>query len=187
MKSRFNLNLFISILLVSLILFSYQLKAFSQSPSEEILIEEELNQVLDSLASLKHTLKTQRAKRPVGRKIKLITKDIIRAVNSIPPETCLKQLKAAMNNFYGLTSELLAGISCGPSVLPPFLPGEDEFPFRENLTTDCLPPPEDEIFERLQIGGPFGGAFTDVNPVYEECRDVFQIDSDENEISDVCE
>ena len=183
MNKKTTIFLIIVLILVTFNQFKYPLYA-----QEEISTEEKLNQVLDSLSSLKHTLKTSRAQRPVSRKIRSITRDIIRAVNSIPPENCLKELKDAMNDFYALVSVLGRGISCGPVILPPFLPGEDEFVLvRETLTTDCLPPPEFDEDISLQIGGPFGGSFADVNPVYNECRDVFQIDNDSNDISDVCE
>lgn len=175
-------------ILCLVICFVLTLGAYAQdSSSEEISINEELNQVLGSLYSLKHTLRTDRKKRPISRKIRLITRKIIRAVNSTPPENCLQQLKMAMNDFYDLVSELELGITCGPAVLPPFLPGEDELIFREDLAIDCIPPEFDDTLGRFQIGGPFGGSFADVNPVYDQCRDLFQQDNDSNDISDVCE
>lgn len=98
----------------------------------------------------------------------------------------MKTLREAMDEFYELVTKLELGITCGPAVLPPFLPGDGGEPLFEPLVEDCLPPPDD-FPERLQIGGPFGGAFADVNPVYDDARDLFQIDANSSEISDVCE
>lgn len=159
--------------------------AQTDDSTSKLSAQEQLDQVLDTLSALNKTLKSQRRKRPIAIKIRLITRKIIRAVNSVPPSKCLEILKIAMDDFYGLVSDLGSGISCGPPILPPFLPeGEST---DTDLGINCLPPPEPGELTRLQIGGPFGGAFADVNPVYNECRDLFQIDDNGSNIPDVCE
>jgi hypothetical protein len=163
--------------------------AFAQDDTntsgETLSVEQQLESLLADLSSLQKALKKNRRKKPIARDIKVIARKIIRAVNSVPPETCMKTLREAMDEFYEVVTKLELGISCGPVVLPPFLPGDDGDPLVEPLVEDCLPPPDE--FERLQIGGPFGGAFADVNPVYDTARDLFQIDVNDSEISDVCE
>lgn len=187
---KINYIRFLKAILVVLFIFNFQYLALAQddiAESEETLsVGEQLDELLQSLSSLQANLKKNKRKRPVGRKIKLITKKIIKAVNSIPPEACMETLRLAMDDFYELVSDLGLGIACGPPILPPFLPGEDDNNLVEPLSGDCLPPP-DELFERLQIGGPFGGSFADVNPIYNEARNLFQIDTDKSNISDVCE
>ncbi|GEM_PF-2929902 len=171
------------VLCLSLSLF-FSTVAYAQGDiesEEPLTVEEQLESLLADLSSLQKSLKKNRRKRPVAREIKTITKKIIKAVNSIPPESCMNTIRQAMKDFYDLVSELQLGIACGPLIIPPFLPGGDE-PILEKINVDCLPP--DDL---LQIGGPFGGAFVDVNPLYDEAKDLFQIDSDESEISDVCE
>lgn len=178
----------ISLLFIS-ILFTNYIPVYSQTDSttEEPSIEEQLEEILSTLSSLQKTLKHERRKRPVARTIKSITRRIIRAVNSVLPDKCQTTLKIAMDDFYELVSDLGGGIACGPPILPPFLPGE-ETEIEDDLDINCLPPPEeDEVIARLQIGGPFGGAFADVHPVYNDCRGFFQIDTNGNNISDVCE
>lgn len=155
--------------------------------TDEITVEEQLNELLESLSSLQKTLKKQRIKKPIARKIKLITRNIIRAVNSIPSDKCLQILKDAMDDFFELVSDLGSGIACGPPILPPFLPGEEDLPPDTDLSINCIPPEFDEPISRLQIGGPFGGAFSDIHPAYNQCRDLFQIDNDGSNIPDVCE
>ena len=150
---------------------------------ETLSVEQQLESLLADLLSLQKTLKKNKKKRPIAKDVKLITKKIIKAVNSIPPESCMNTLRQAMDEFFELVTKLELGISCGPVILPPFLPGDDGSSLIEPLTEDCLPPPD----ALLQIGGPFGGAFVDINPVYDEAKDLFQIDVDSSEISDVCE
>lgn len=177
------LFLFLSVLL------TYCIPVYSQTDSttEEPSIEEQLEEILASLSSLQKTLKEEKRKRPIARTIKSITRRIIRAVNTVPPDRCLTLLKVAMDDFYELVSDLGSAIACGPPILPPFLPGE-ETEIEDDLDINCIPPPEDnEVIVRLQIGGPFGGAFSDVHPVYNDCRGFFQIDTNGNNISDVCE
>ena len=75
-----------------------------------------------------------------------------------------------MDKFYGLVSDLNVGISCGPNIPPPFLPeGED------TVSPDCILPDA------------FNGPFSEVYPLYTDARDVFRVDEDENNLSDVCE
>lgn len=173
-------------ILVSNLLVLSPTYAQVESSSEELSVEEELDQVLGTLSTLRKTLKKNRQKRPVANKIKRITREIIKAVNSIPPEKCLEKLTDTMNEFYELVSDLGSGISCGPEILPPFFP-EGEIENEDDLGINCIPPPEFEDDIAFQIGGPFGGSFADVHPVYEQCRDLFQIDEDLNNISDACE
>ncbi len=158
------------------------------TPEATLSVEEQLESLLADLSSLQKSLKKNKRKRPIAREIKTITRKIIKAANSIPPENCMKTIRLAMDDFYELVSNLGSGISCGPPILPPFLPGGDTTePLIEALSADCLPPPDEFPLERLQIGGPFGGSFADIYPIYNEARDVFQIDGDTSEISDVCE
>ena len=145
---------------------------------EMIPIETQLAEILGDLNDLQGTLKHQKAiqSRSTAKKLKLIGKKIDRAVKTIPPSNCLKRLKVAMDDFYGLTSDLGTGISCGPSILPPFLERKEPEP----LTTNCLPP-EDELL--AQIGSPF----SEVYGLYNQARDLFHIDVNTNEIPDSCE
>lgn len=177
------------LLLFLSVLLTYCIPVYSQTNSmtEEPTIEEQLEEILASLSSLQKTLKEEKRKRPVARTIKSITRKIIRAVNSIPPDKCQKLLRVGMDDFYELVSDLESGIACGPPILPPFLPGE-ETEIEDELDINCIPPPEDdEVIARFQIGGPFSGAFSDAHPVYNDCRSFFQIDTNGNNISDVCE
>ena len=177
-------KLTILLFLSTCLIFISPVHSQTDGSTTELSVQEQLDQALDSLSSLKQILQSKRAKRPIARKIKLITRQIIRAVNSIPPDKCLQTLTKAMDDFYGLVSELGSGIACGPPILPPFLPEGDT---STDLGVNCILPEPNEPVSRLQIGGPFGGAFADVNPVYNQCRDVFRTDIDGNNIPDVCE
>lgn len=183
-KKLFNLFLIFCLVYV----FSIPVTAQSEvtTTEEELSVENQLDNLLAGLSSTQKALRKDRRKRSVARKIKLITNKLIKAVNLVPPRKCMDVLRVAMDEFYELVSNLGSGISCGPPILPPFLPGEDFDSLPTKLTQDCLPPP-DEPLERLQIGGPFGGSFSGVYPLYEDARDLFQIDSNDTEISDVCE
>ena len=179
-------TLFITLLTLSIIFTGSVYAQDSTSTEETLSVEERLGDLLANLSSLQTTLKKDRRKRPVARKIKLITKKIIKAVNAVPPENCMKVIRIAMNDFFGLVSDLGSGIACGPPILPPFLPGGDSDLPIDSLSSDCILPPDEQL-GRLQIGGPFGGSFSDVYPIYNEARDLFHIDTNSSDISDVCE
>ena len=140
-------------------------------------VEEQVNDLLASMNSLVKTLKRARDRRSklASKKVKLIAKKIDRAINSIPPEKCYEGVKIAMNDFFALVSELNIGISCGPSIIPPFLDRANEV-----LTGDCALPPEEVLPDQL-------GAFGEINPVYDTARNLFHIDEDGSGISDACE
>ena len=122
-------------------------------------------------------LKKERDKK-TAKRLKTIETKIIRALNSIPPAKCLDVLDKAMQDFYSLVSDLNIGVSCGPIIIPPFLPGTDNTD--TPVIPDCILPPEMRTI-------PFNGAFSLVNPLYEDARDVFRVDENENEMPDVCE
>ena len=177
----------ISILVFSLILFSIPVQAQEDLPpsgdgevsiaTSTPTVEEQVNDLLTSLSSLVKTLKHERDRKSKtsAKKVKLIARRIDRALKQVPPEKCYEQIKIAMNEFYGLVSDLNIGISCGPLIIPPFLDRENEV-----LTGDCALPPEAVLPDQL-------GIFGEVNPVYDTARDLFHIDEDGSGISDACE
>ena len=134
-------------------------------------VEEQADDLLLSLNSVVKTLKKERDRRSkiASKKLKLIAKKIDRALKRTPPEKCYEEVKIAMNDFFALVSDLNVGISCGPAIIPPFLDRNND-----PITPDCILP--DQL-----------GAFGEVNPVYEDARDLFHIDEDDSGISDACE
>ena len=149
----------------------------SSSSGETLSTQDQLDQVerdtSDGIARLKKEKDRKTAKR-----LKIIERNVIRALNSVPPAKCLSILDKAMQSFFDLVSELSTGISCGPAIIPPFLPGTNNID--TPITPDCILPPEMRAI-------PFNGAFSLVNPIYENAREVFRIDENENEMPDVCE
>jgi len=146
---------------------------------------ETLNNQLDNLLADTKTaledLRKQKDKktRSAYKKLRLINKEIIKALNTVPPSKCLDALDNGMQDLYGLVSKLNVGISCGPIIIPPFLPGTDNTD--TSVTPDCALPPD----EMRAI--PFNSAFSIVNPLYDNARDIFRIDENKNEMPDVCE
>ena len=145
---------------------------------------ETLNNKLDKLLAATKTaiedLRKQKDKknRSAAKRLKVIEKKIIKALNTVPPSKCLNILNAGMQDLYGLVSELNVGISCGPIIIPPFLPGTNNTD--TPVTPDCALPPEMRTT-------PFNGAFSIVNPLYDDAREIFRTDTNENDLPDVCE
>ncbi len=145
---------------------------------------ETLNNQLDNLLADTKTaledLRKQKDKktRSAYKKLRLINKKIIKALNTVPPAKCLDALDNGMQDLYGLVSELNVGITCGPVIIPPFLPGTNNTD--TSITPDCILPPE-------MRATPFNGAFSIVNPLYEKARGIFRTDTNKNEMPDVCE
>ena len=144
--------------------------------TETSSVEDQLGQLLESSQSLQKELRNKKDKesRRLARRLKLITRKIISAVNSVPPAKCLSRLKPAMEDFFGLVSELGSGIACGPPIIPPFL-RMNELP----LNPDCLPP--DLAPDQLDLN------FSETLGLYDKARDIFHIDTNTNEIPDACE
>lgn len=153
--------------------------AQTTDPEEETpSIETQLDEILGDLNDLYKSLKKQKAKQAkiTANKIKLISRKIDRAVKTIPPNSCFEKLKVPMNDFFKLVSDLGIGISCGPTILPPFFDTEP-------LVVNCIPPPEEDELLRAQVGRPF----SEVYGAYTKARDLVQIDTNINEIPDICE
>ena len=137
------------------------------------------NLLADTKAALEDLRKQKDKKsRLAYKKLRLINKEIIKALNKIPPAKCLDALDTGMQDLYGLVSELNIGISCGPIIIPPFLPGTSNRDVP--VTPDCALPPE-------MRATPFNGAFSLVNPLYETARGIFRTDTNKNDMPDACE
>ena len=170
------------LMIITLVFFTG--KMFAQSSSSDSTestqpsVEARAEQILLRLNALQAKLKKEkdRASRLKLKKLKLITQGLVRAVNSIPPSRCLKRLKVSMNDLYGLVSELLVGISCGPSVIPPFFPEAKVL-----LSPDCIMPEEEITTDQLD------DTFVELNPIYDDARELIKVDDNSNGISDVCE
>lgn len=149
--------------------------------STKALTEDE-NKRTDLLQSFTNTYKTLiksriRKNRAAAHKIKQIHRKIIRGFNSSTPAKCFSLIKIAADELYSLVSELSIGISCGPNILPIF-PSDVE----DLFLPDCALPPE-EGTRRNQLGPLFSEVFS----LYEETKELFKIDDDQNETPDVCE
>ena len=144
----------------------------SETPSVQTQAEQILNDLNNLIEKLQK--KKGRANHIKANKIALIKRKLVRAVNSNPPAKCYQRLKIAINNLYGLVSELGSGISCGPPIIPPFF-----LQIKLSLAPDCLPPDitPDQLDE----------TFVDLNPIYDNARALIKIDDDSSEIPDVCE
>ncbi len=170
------------ILILTFIMIPSNLKAQTDSTSsssggQTLSLNEQLDQLEKDTSTTIEELKKEKDKKTAS-KLKSIERKIIRALNSIPPDKCLGKLKTAMDNFFGLVSDLNVGISCGPVIIPPFLPGTDSTD--SPITPDCALPPEMRTI-------PFNGAFSLVNPLYDDARGIFRTDTNENNMPDVCE
>lgn len=174
------------VILILLVLIGINFWNYSYAQTDTQTLNERLDSLLTTFKETQATLKKQRDKdsRKSYREIKQIGKRTIKALNLVPPVKCLKVLNDAMQDLYSLVSDLNTGISCGPNIIPPFLPGADELdmPAEGTVGPDCILPP-DEGFQTT----PYNGAFSVVNPLYDEARDVFRTDSDGNNMPDVCE
>ncbi len=135
-----------------------------------------IDKVLQDLSSVyeKFQHKKIRSRKVKARSVAILKRKLIQAVNSVPPAKCTARLKIALNDFFGLISELGQGISCGPPILPPFF--DKTLP----LTPDCIPP--DDLRPDQ-----FDQAFSELNPIYEQARKLANIDNDDNSVPDVCE
>ena len=163
------------IILIYLIIVSFLINTvFAQTETSSI--EDQLGQLLESSQSLQKELrnKKDRESHRLARKLKLITRKIISAVNSVPPTKCLSRLKPAMKDFFELVSDLGSGIACGPPIIPPFLRIN-----KLSLNPDCLPP--DLAPDQLDLN------FSETLGLYDKARDIFHIDTNTNEIPDACE
>ena len=170
----------IFVLFVVFVLLTTSLKSIAQEDAQPETLNEKLNNLLDDTKAALQDLRKQKDKktRAAYKKLRLINKQILKALNTIPPAKCLDSLDNAMQDLYGLVSELNVGISCGPVIIPPFLPGTESRD--EPVTPDCFLPPEMRAL-------PFNGAFSVVNPLYDSAREIFRTDTNQNEMPDVCE
>lgn len=175
-KNIFVLFLISVALVVTLQVSAQTSSSSSSSGGETLSTEDQLNQLERDTSDAIEKLKKERDKK-TAKKLKTIERGIIRALNSIPPAKCLGILDKAMQSFFDLVSELSTGISCGPAIIPPFLPGTDNLD--TPVTPDCILPEMRAI--------PFNGAFSLVNPLYENASNLFRIDENENDMPDVCE
>ena len=143
-------------------------------------LNEELNSLLDDTKTALEDLRKQKDKKTKAsyKKLRLIYKQVIKALNTVPSSKCLDILDRAMQDLYGLVSEVNVGISCGPVIIPPFLPGTSNRDVP--VTPDCGLPPEMRTT-------PFNVAFSILNPLYEKARDTFRTDTNKNDMPDVCE
>ena len=175
----FRKNIFLLFVLVgiSIVTFNANAQTTSSSEGEVLSTKDKLDQLEKDTSDAIESLNKAKDKK-TAKRLKAIEKKIIRALNSIPPAKCLDVLDKAMQSFYGLVSDLNVGISCGPIIIPPFLPGTDNTD--TPVTPDCFLPPEMRTI-------PFNGAFSIVNPIYDDAREVFRTDENENEMPDVCE
>ena len=176
----FRKKIFLLFLISAILTISLKANAQTSSSSsggETLSLEDKLNQLerdtSDAIGSLNKAKDKKTAKR-----LRAIEKKILRALNTVPPAKCLDILDKGMQSLYDLVSELNVGISCGPVIIPPFLPGTDNTD--TPVTPDCALPPEMRSI-------PFNGAFSIVNPIYDNAREIFRTDEDENEMPDVCE
>ncbi len=135
-----------------------------------------IDKVLQDLSSVyeKFQHKKIHSRKVKARSIAILKRKLIQAVNSVPPAKCTARLKIALNDFFGLISELGQGIACGPPILPPFF--DKTLP----LTPDCIPP-DDLRPDQFDQG------FSELNPIYEQARKLATIDNDDNSVLDVCE
>ena len=177
----FRKNIFLLLIITAALVITLkanaQISSSSSSGGEILSTEEKLDQLERDTSDVIGNLKKEKDKK-TAKKLKAIETKIIRALNSIPPAKCLDVLDKAMQSFFGLVSDLNVGVSCGPVIIPPFLPGIDNTD--TPVTPDCILPPEMRTI-------PFNGAFSLVNPLYDDARDVFRTDENENEMPDVCE
>ena len=170
----------IFLLFVVFVLVTTSLKSIAQEDTQPETLNEKLNNLLDDTKAALQDLRKQKDKKTKGayKKLRLINKQVIKALNTIPPAKCLDSLDNAMQDLYGLVSELNVGISCGPVLIPPFLPGTESRD--EPITPDCALPPE-------MRSTPFNSAFSVINPLYDNAREIFRTDTNQNEMPDVCE
>ncbi len=164
------------LLLIAVFSVSVVSPIFAQDtqPSGDTSLQTRLNQLLANISDLQQQLKGEKGRKvkTTARKLKLISKGLIKAVNLIPPSSCLDKLKTAMDDFYALTSELGTGIACGPPIVPPFL---GRIAKTKSITPDCILP--DQLSE----------PFSEVYGLYTEARDIFHTDLNSNNIPDSCE
>ncbi len=166
--------------LVIFVLTATPLNSKAQEDTQPETLNDQLDNLLGDTKTALEDLKKQKDKkaRSAYKKLRLINKEIIKALNTVPPAKCLDALDNGMQDLYGLVSKLNVGISCGPVIIPPFLPGTDNTDIP--VTPDCALPPE-------MRATPFNGAFSVVNPLYENARDIFRTDTNENDMPDACE
>ena len=148
-------------------------KSFAQISAEPSTLQIQTESIINRLdtAYKKYKKKKGKENRIRARKIKEISRKFNQAIFSDLSERCFRELKMAVNLLYEYVSELNIGVSCSPNILPsPFL--EDIPP---PLISDCIIP--DQI----------NSLFIDLNPIYEDARELALIDNNENEIADVCE
>ena len=143
-----------------------------------VSVEAQAEQILGRLKTLQEELNSKSKKDKIShlraRKVKLLIRKLVRAVNSVPPTKCLERLKIAMRDFYNLVSEVGTGIACGPPIILPFLE-RTEFA----LSPDCIMP--DFTPDQLDP------TFVELNPIYDDAQKLSIVDDDGNDISDVCE
>ncbi|MBI3591619.1 MAG: hypothetical protein HY094_09630 [Candidatus Melainabacteria bacterium] len=148
----------------------------SSSSGGMVSVEAQAQQIIVRLKTLQGKLNSEKGRinHLRAKKIKLLIRKLIRAVNSIPSTKCLEKLKVAMYDFYGLVSEVGSGIACGPPIIRPFLQQ-----VKLSLTPDCIPP--DITPDQLDP------VFVELNPIYDDAQKLSIVDYDGNGVSDVCE
>ncbi|MBI2996761.1 MAG: hypothetical protein HYY52_08685 [Candidatus Melainabacteria bacterium] len=165
------------VLCFSLLTFNFSYAQTDESSGgEDLSLEEQLDNLLsDSNGVCDQFRKSKiRKDRMAARRLKIITRQIVRAVNLTSPQKCLGQLQMGMNALYKLVSDLGIGISCGPPILPPFLGEEDDIAIN-SIKPDCIQPDQ------------LGNLFSEIYGLYTRARDLFHVDTDANEIPDACE
>ena len=157
-----------------------QTSSSSSGGTQTETLNDKLNNLLAETKTALEDLRKQKDKKSKSayKKLRLINKEIIKALNTVPPAKCLDALDKGMQDLYGLVSEVNVGISCGPVIIPPFLPGTSNRDVP--VTPDCALPPEMKVT-------PFNGAFSILNPLYDNARDIFSTDTNQNEMPDACE
>ena len=180
MKKIILLSFVIFILLTTSVKSIAQTDSSSTGDTKPETLNNRLDNLLVDTKTAIEDLRKQKDKktRSTAKRLKVIERKIIKALNTVPPAKCLNILNDGMQDLFGLVSELNVGITCGPIIIPPFLPGTENTD--SPITTDCILPPE-------MRATPFNSAFSVMNPLYETARDIFRTDTNKNEMPDVCE
>ena len=174
--------LFIGLFIFMITASCFTSSAFAQidisTTTESDSIETRINNLLGKFNDAQNILiKSKDPKdRAAAKKLKLIKREVIRAINSVPSTKCFDKVKTAMDDFYKLVSKLGQGIACGPPIIPPFLQVANP-----PISPDCALPPEDVVPDQIDPG------FSESLGAYDTARDIFHIDSNSNEIPDACE
>jgi len=171
-KELKNFKIFIFLATILFVNFSFG-GSFAQVSAEPSTFQLQIESILNRLEAThkKYRKKKGKENQTRARKVRQISRKLNQAIFSDSPEGCFQKFKQSVNLLYEYVSELNVGVSCGPNIpLSPFL--ED---IHSTLVSQCIAP--DQLNE----------LFIDLNPIYEDIRELAFIDNNENEISDVCE